>query len=216
MPPTRRALTTLSDASVKYQVPEKPYVVLKRADVEAVVVDNRAVKDDVLPGHRANLSGIASLTHRQRPENLFKAEAGGLNFEHIHDGTVQDRNVLFEPRMAPMELRVIDPYTAELYQKPTPHWGLESCHRYRLLEDGTIEMTFECIPRQRSFERLHRPVLGELYQRAGIAGHSLQGFRRQGATGRAVDAGSRSPTASFPRPSPATTPASFRTMRIFR
>jgi hypothetical protein len=146
------ALTTLSDASAKYSVPEKPYVVVKRADVEAVVVDNQGVKDDVLPGHRSHLSGIASLKHRQRPENLFKSEAGGLNFEHIHDGTVQDRPVLFEPRFAPMELRVIDPYTAELYQKPTPHWGLESCTRYHLLDDGTIEMTFECIPRERSFK----------------------------------------------------------------
>jgi hypothetical protein len=142
----------MSDNSLQYRVQDKPYVILKRADVEAVVVDNRAVKDEVLPGHRANLSGIASLKHRKRPENLFKPEAGGLNFEHIHDGTAQDRNVLFEPRMAPMELRVIDPYTAELYQKPTPHWGLESCTRYRLLEDGTIEMTFECIPRERSFK----------------------------------------------------------------
>jgi len=144
-------MTSLSDKSVKYQLPEKGYVVLKRAQVQAVVVDNRAVDDAVLPGHRAGYNGIASLVHAKRPENLFVPAYAGLNFEHIHDGTVQDRRVLFEPRNAPMELRVIDEHTAELYQKPTPHYGLESCTRYQLLADGTIEMTFECIPRRRSF-----------------------------------------------------------------
>ncbi|MHC4398574.1 MAG: hypothetical protein ACYTG0_02730 [Planctomycetota bacterium] len=144
-------LTTLSDASIEYHVPEKPYVVLRRAEVTAVVVDNRAVDDDVLPGHRAGYSGIASLEHAKRPENLFVPSYAGLNFEHIHDGTVQDRKVLFEPRNWPMELRVIDRHTAELYQAPTPHYGLESCLRHRLLDDGTIEMTLECIPRRRSF-----------------------------------------------------------------
>ena len=71
------ALTTMSDPSIKYQTPEKPYVVLKRADVEAVVVDNRAVKDDVLPGHRSQLSGIASLKHVKRPLNLFGPRPAG-------------------------------------------------------------------------------------------------------------------------------------------
>ncbi len=64
-------LTTLSDASIKYRVSEKPYMVLRRAGVEAVVVDNRAVDDDVLSDHRAGYSGIASLKHAKRPENLF-------------------------------------------------------------------------------------------------------------------------------------------------
>lgn len=145
------ALTSLSNRSVSYQVPAKPYVVLKRGDVEAVVVDNRPVDDAVLPGHRAGYSGIASLKHAWRQENLFVPLFAGLNFEHIHDGTVQDPKVLFEPRNAPMELRRVDAFTAELYQQPTPHYGLESCLRYHLLEDGTIEMTLECIPRRRDF-----------------------------------------------------------------
>lgn len=84
-------LTTLSDPSISYRVPGEPYVVLKRANVEAVVADNRAVDDDVLPGHRAGYSGVASLKHGRRPENLFVPSYAGLNFEHIHDGTVHRR-----------------------------------------------------------------------------------------------------------------------------
>ncbi len=145
-------LTTLSDSAIRYRVSEKPYQVLKRAGITAVIVDHREVNDDVLPGHRAGYSGIASLTSEKRRENHFVPAVSGLNFEHIHDGTTQDRKILFEPRNVPMELRVVDEFTAELYQAPTPFWGLESCHRYRLLPDGAIEMTFECIPRRATFK----------------------------------------------------------------
>ena len=143
--------TSLSDRTMKYGVPGSGYVVLRRGPVEAIVVDNRAVDDGVLKGHRAGYSGVASLRHEKRGENLFVSAYAGLNFEHIHDGTVQPNAVLYEPRNAPMELRVIDEHTAELYQRATPHWGLESCQRYRLLEDGAIELTVECVPRKRAF-----------------------------------------------------------------
>jgi len=177
-------LTTLSDDSIRYSVPAKPYVILKRGDIEAVVVDNRAVDDDVLPGHRAGYSGIASLKHTHRQENLFVPSYAGLNFEHIHDGTKRDRRVLFEPRNAPMELRVVDQFTADLYQKPTPTWGLESCLRYRLLDDGTIEMTLECIPRRRTFQHgyvglfwasyIHQPESLDIH----LKGHEDGGARQ--------------------------------------
>ena len=144
-------LTSLSDKSVSYKRAEKPYVVIKRGNVEAVIVDNRAVDDEVLPKHRAGYSGVASLTHTDRRANLFVPSYAGLNFEHIHDGTVQDRKVLFEPRNAPLQLRAVDQHTAELYQAPTAHYKLESCQRYRMLEDGTIELTVECIPRAKTF-----------------------------------------------------------------
>ena len=145
-------MTSLSHPAIRYRVPDKPYVVLKRADIEAVVADNRPVDDAILPKHRAGYSGIASLKHAERRENLFVPLFSGLNYEHIHDGTFQSWDVFFEPRRAAMELRVVDSATAELYQKSTPTCGLESCHRYHLLEDGTIEMTVEYVPRQRSFK----------------------------------------------------------------
>lgn len=145
------ARTSLANPAMRFTVPAQPYVVLRRGEVEAVVVDNRAVDDAVLPGHRAGYHGIAALRHVRQPRNLFVPAYAGLNFEHIHDGTTQPREVLFEPRHAPMELRVIDAHTAELYQAPTPHWGLESCLRYTLLESGVLEVVFECIPRRDTF-----------------------------------------------------------------
>lgn len=150
-PVTPPAVTTLSDSTIKYQVPARGYHILERGEVRAVVVDNRAVDDAVLPGHRANYSGLASLRHSQRGESLFVPAYAGLNYEHIHDGTNQDRDILFEPRNAPLELRVVNKHTVELYQAPTPHWKLESVLRYAMLEDGTIEMTLECIPRAKTF-----------------------------------------------------------------
>lgn len=137
---------------IRYPTSEKGYVVMKRGDIEAVVVDNRAVDDEILPGHAAGYHGLASLRHTHQSRNIFVPAYAGLNFEHIHDGTVKDRDILFEPRKAPMQLRQINQNTVDLYQPPTPYWGLESCLRYHLLEDGTIEMTFECIPRKDTFK----------------------------------------------------------------
>jgi hypothetical protein len=144
--------TTMSNPAIQYSVPAKPYAVLRRGAIEAVIVDNRAVNDEVLPGHRAGYHGVASLRHDKQRRNLFVPAYAGLNFEHIHDGTPQTNKVLFEPRNAPTELRVIDAHTAELYQPPTPHWGLESCLRYELIEDEIIQMTFECIPRRDTYK----------------------------------------------------------------
>lgn len=145
------ALTSLSNAHLEFTVPEKDYVVVRRDDIEAVIVNNAAVDDNVLQDHRAGYSGVASLTHADHKENLFVPGIAGLNYEHIHDGTVQPRPILFEPRNALMQLRVIDEHTVELYQAPTPKYKLESVLRYQLIGDNTIEMTLECIPRQRSF-----------------------------------------------------------------
>lgn len=148
--------TSLGDPSVRFSVPEQPYAVLKRGEIEAVIVNNEAVNDDVLKDHRAGYSGLAVLRHARRKENLFVPGVAGLNFEHILDGTAHaERKTQFEPRNWPMELRVIEEaggHAVELHQKPTFHHGLESCQRYELLEDGTIQLTIEVIPRKKSFK----------------------------------------------------------------
>src|SRR5688572_5008163 len=76
--------TSLANTAVHYTVPAKAYAVLRRGPVEAVIVDNRAVDDEVLPGHRAGYHGIGSLKHEKQRRNLFVPNYSGLNFEHIH------------------------------------------------------------------------------------------------------------------------------------
>lgn len=143
-------LTSLEAPRGTFAQSDRPYAVLERGPVRAVIVNNEgtAADDPVLPGHRPGYSGVGSLTHERRRENLFVPTYAGLNFEHIHDGRTNEREILFEPRHAPMELRRIAPDTVDLYQAPSPHYGLESCLRYRILEDGCLEMSLECVPRK--------------------------------------------------------------------
>jgi len=133
-------------------VPEKPYLVLQSGDVEAVVANNEPVDDELLPGHGRGFSGVASLKHARRRENLFVPRYAGLNFELIHDGTDQTQEILLEPRHAPMEIRRLDEDAVELHQAPTPHWKLESRLQYEILDDGAIELRMECVPHERVFK----------------------------------------------------------------
>jgi hypothetical protein len=146
------AQTTLSNPSIPFRTPEKPYVILRRGPVEIVVVTNEAVRDEVLPDHRAGYSGIAKITHKAQSQPLFVPSYAGLNFEHILDGRANaERRVQFEPRNHPMELRVINNHTAELCQSPTFHLAVASCQRYELLPDGVIDLTIDVQPTQARF-----------------------------------------------------------------
>jgi len=146
-------VTSLTDKSVAFTVTKDHYIELERGPVRAVITDNQQIDVPILRGHRAGYNGVASLKHMKRDENLFVPTVGGLNFEHIHDGTTTVDKERFEPRRSPMQLRVVDEFTVEVYQPPTANWNLESCGRYHLLPDGTIEYTFECIPRTKSFSQ---------------------------------------------------------------
>ena len=148
-------VTSLTNDKVTYERSKTGYAILKRGEVTAIIVDNRAheLPEQDLPSHRPGYNGVSSLTHEKGKHNLFVPFFAGLNFEHIHDGTTANLKNKFEPRIFPMELRLVDEHTVELYQAPTGHWSLESCGRYHLLADGTIEYTFECIPREAKYTR---------------------------------------------------------------
>jgi Cu/Ag efflux protein CusF len=134
-------VTSLTNKAVKFTVPKEHFIVLKRGGVTAVMVDNEAVDVPGSDGRRKGYNGVASLTRGDKDSNLFHLT--GLNFEHIHDGTLAVKRDLFEPRTSAMELRRIDDHTVELYQPPTPNWQLESCGRYHLLADGTPYQVLE-------------------------------------------------------------------------
>lgn len=166
-------ITSLTHSKVKYKVAKDHWVKLSNGPVTAIIVDNAAIDIPELPDHRAGYSGVASLTHRQQKKNLFVPGIAGLNFEHIHDGTTAGLVEKFEPRKFPMELRIINATTVELYQPPTGNWKLESCGRYEVLKDGTIEYSFVCIPRAIDYQRdfiglfwasyIHQPTNKSIY-----------------------------------------------------
>jgi hypothetical protein len=149
--------TSLTRTDVGYTAVTGHEVTLRRGPVEIVVVDNEAAKSERSPEHRGGYSGVAAISHDAQARNLAQAHNlfvpfyAGLNFEHIHDGTNQQRDILFEPRVSPNRLRRVDEFTVELYQPPTTTWGVESCLRYELLADGTIQLTVELIPRKATF-----------------------------------------------------------------
>ena len=126
------------------------HVRLATGDIQAVVTDNAAWP----PHHRARYNGIASLTHKAQPRNLFVSAYAGLNIEHILDGTETrgGPDPLFEPRLCPIRLRRIGDHGVEMHQPPTSHKGLESTMRFTLAPPHYIDVVYECIPRRAVFD----------------------------------------------------------------
>ncbi len=158
-------VTSLTNSNVKYRLTDEHTVTLKRGNVTAVIIDNAAVDTEEVPKHRAGYNGLASLKYAGQKENLFVPPIAGLNFEHIHDG-VSVLKEKFEPRKFPMQIRIVSDDTVELYQAPTPNWKLESCGRYQMLDDGTIEYTFECIPHADIFKNGYIGLFWASYMQA--------------------------------------------------
>lgn len=89
-------------------------------------------------------------------ENIFKPLYGGFDLENYFDqereqppNTIQDQNMLFEPRNIPMTLRRISSDTVELHEKPGPQRGIETWTRFQVLAPRYIDIQFHCIPRVR-------------------------------------------------------------------
>ncbi len=120
---------------------------LKAGELVARVGDNAAENQQ----HREGLNGIWRLTCDDEPESVFVPALAGLNLEHVFDGYTGERDLLFEPRRAPMELRAISEREAELYQPPLPFWGVESRTRFRLSEPYFVDMDFRFRPTKRVF-----------------------------------------------------------------
>jgi hypothetical protein len=122
-------------------------VELRAGDLEAVIGGNESSGE-----HRAGYNGVWSLRHRQLDRSLFVPGIAGLNLEHIINGTpLATDDLFFEPRRAPMELRIVDHASAELHQAATFATGLESTTRFTLLSPNFLDMQFECRPRKAVF-----------------------------------------------------------------
>ena len=104
------------------------------------------------PGHDAGANGIQRLRSVHDDSDLFVPYRSGCNFQHIFDGDNYDDAWTFEPRNAPMEFKYLAENECELYQPPTPNWGLESWTNYTILDPYYIDIKFKCRPHKDIFK----------------------------------------------------------------
>ena len=143
--------TTLSRPNGDYKVVPEDSVEVRWGKLAAQLVNNQAVP----PEHAAGYNGLISIRYSGGP-SPFVPRFAGLNLEHVNNGAATaDRDLQFEPRKHPMELRRLDERTYELYQPPLPHSGLESSTRFAFREPHFLDVTFECIPREDKFPHKH-------------------------------------------------------------
>lgn len=146
-----KSFTTLSRPKDGYQVMQGDSVEVSWGKLSAQLVNNQAVP----PGHATGYNGLMSVRYGGSL-SPFVPRFAGLNLEHVNNGTATaDRDLQFEPRRHPMELRRIDEATYELYQPRLPHSGLESSARLAFREPHFIDVTFECIPHEDKFPYAH-------------------------------------------------------------
>ena len=104
--------------------------------------------------HSERYNGVFSITAPGIGESPFVEAYAGLNLEHYFDARPrpQDRDLLFEPRLAPMAFQRINATTAELHQPPTPNYGVESWTRFEVKEPYYIDTHYRCVPTKDVFE----------------------------------------------------------------
>lgn len=120
---------------------------LRCGDLTAVIGDNSAYQE-----HRAGYNGVWSLKHREAEKSIFVPGIAGLNLEHILTGAkLSDTATFFEPRNSPMELKVVDETSVELFQPATFASKVESRTRFSLKPPHYLDMDFNCIPRNDIF-----------------------------------------------------------------
>ena len=117
--------------------------------LRCVIGDNEALGE-----HREGYNGVFAITAPDAADSPFVPLYAGLNLEHYFDTRPRpaDAAVFFEPRRVPMTFTRIDERTAELYQPPTPVFGVESWTRFEVREPHYIDMQFRCVPRKDAFQ----------------------------------------------------------------
>lgn len=104
--------------------------------------------------HRRGYNGVFALYGDGEEDSVFVPFYAGLNIEHYFDRRPRnpDGAIFFEPRHAPMEFRRESARVAELYQPPTPFYGVESWTRFEVKDPYYIDFAYRCIPRKDAFE----------------------------------------------------------------
>ena len=152
-------VTTLSHPKEAYQVVPEGLAEVRWGKLAAQLVSNVAAPQE----HAAGYNGLQSIRY-DGSQSPFVSRFAGLNLEHVNNGIAHaDRDLQFEPRKHPMELRRLDAKTYELYQAPLSNTGLESSTRFAFREPHFIDVTFECIPRLGKFPYRHLNVFWASY-----------------------------------------------------
>jgi hypothetical protein len=117
----------------------------------SIIADNGAKGE-----HRAGYNGVIRVQEPSETLFPFVPAYAGLNLEHYFDARPrhEDREVFFEPRHVPMQMRQLDDRIIELYQAETPYYGVESWTQFEGYENEphVIDMTYRCIPKRRAFK----------------------------------------------------------------
>lgn len=108
------------------------------------VIGNNAAKDE----HRGGYNGIFSMSTPQQAESPYVPLYAGWNLEHYFDAKppIDNRDLFFEPRNAPMEFAQNAENRVTLYQPQTPHYGVESWTEFTVGDPYYVDVAYRCIP----------------------------------------------------------------------